>query len=901
MLRSLYTGVAGLRNHQVKMDVTSHNIANVNTTGYKAQRITFKEGFTQMLRGATRPAGDHGGINPMQIGLGMAIGSIDSIMDQGSLQSTGQLTDLAIEGRGFFAFSNGAGGMFYGRNGALQLNSNGFLVSPTNGFSLLGLTANAKGELEPNAVPGPIKIPFAEKAPASATTEINFACNLDADGVGLGTWQHTAAFLTYAAGENLLTGLRDTNGNALGMRVGHQLEISFNVPDSNGVNETQTFRFTVTDSTDNPAENLTNNLVRTLQDLADAITKALNTTDPNTPWELYDPTPNGFATVDEFSGQIVIHPGTPAHNDRGINNLRIGNATHPTSNSFVANTFQWSGTVIPETSAGNFSSSGLNDNRRVLAGVTLETPFTRFNPVNGHVSDNIFNANGRVLGLSLGDPISIAGTIGSNAVTGIPPLEFSNGILASRAGTPRAPTSPANHSMTAPNPNGGPDIVATGVIDYPATSGSIWVWQQVGGVNANTWRVVAGEANPLVTAAPIPVLIEGQQPTPPGQGTGSFNAPSDDATTVAPDAVPNPSPNLTNGTPARGWYQVGSSNQFLAVNPENYTMTMQDLLEHIQFALRLPDEVPSSSGMAQRSVEINTIDGDPRAPVGGIVIRGQPGRAFAISGLAISARQATVGSDISPSVFNANMSPTTFQTARDTAVHATPIEVFDETGAAHTVLTTFTHSGIPGQWLWEITTREGQPIISGNRGRVTFAEDGSPANWTFDDGTTSFRFNPNNGSSVLDIRLDVGHNGIFTGLTQFRSASTSSARNQNGYPMGNLAEISISENGEINGLYTNGVSRMLAQILLAEFTNPAGLLRAGDSMWAESNNSGESHLFRPGVGTPSSIKPGALEMSNVDLASEFTDLITTQRGYQANARVISTTDNLLQELVQLVR
>jgi len=109
MLRSLYTGIAGLRNHQLKMDITSHNIANVNTTGYKAQRITFKEGFSQMLKGATRPAGNASGTNPMQVGLGMAVGSIDNIMEQGAMQSTGQLTDLGIEGRAFFAFSNGIG------------------------------------------------------------------------------------------------------------------------------------------------------------------------------------------------------------------------------------------------------------------------------------------------------------------------------------------------------------------------------------------------------------------------------------------------------------------------------------------------------------------------------------------------------------------------------------------------------------------------------------------------------------------------------------------------------------------------------------------------------------------------------------------------------------------------
>ena len=121
---------------------------------------------------------------------------------------------------------------------------------------------------------------------------------------------------------------------------------------------------------------------------------------------------------------------------------------------------------------------------------------------------------------------------------------------------------------------------------------------------------------------------------------------------------------------------------------------------------------------------------------------------------------------------------------------------------------------------------------------------------------------------------------------------------------GNLfstAGNSVTEKGEIKGVYTNGVNKTIAKILLAEFNNPAGLLRKGDSMVAESSNSGESALYIPGEGTTSSIKPGALEMSNVDLASEFTDLITTQRGYQAASKIITTSDSLLQELVQLVR
>jgi len=171
----------------------------------------------------------------------------------------------------------------------------------------------------------------------------------------------------------------------------------------------------------------------------------------------------------------------------------------------------------------------------------------------------------------------------------------------------------------------------------------------------------------------------------------------------------------------------------------------------------------------------------------------------------------------------------------------------------------------------------------------------------FDDNSTGFRFDPMNGSNIVSIDLDIGTPGSFGGITQFRSPSTTVARYQDGYPMGKLQEISIDETGEITGIYSNGVSKAIARIYVAEFNNPAGLFKVGDSMMAVSNNSGEAVMLRPGVGSSTKIKPGALEMSNVELATEFTNMISTQRGFQANARVITTSDSMLQELVQLVR
>src|SRR5437868_12684417 len=108
MMRSLFSGVSGLRNHQVRMDVIGNNVSNVNTVAFKAGRVTFKEGFAQLVQSASRPSESEAqGVNPMQVGLGSQIGSIETMFSQGNLETTGQNTDLAIQGNAFFVMKRG--------------------------------------------------------------------------------------------------------------------------------------------------------------------------------------------------------------------------------------------------------------------------------------------------------------------------------------------------------------------------------------------------------------------------------------------------------------------------------------------------------------------------------------------------------------------------------------------------------------------------------------------------------------------------------------------------------------------------------------------------------------------------------------------------------------------------
>ena len=177
MLRSLSSAVAGLRNQQTKMDVIGNNVSNVNTVAFKAGRVTFKEGFAQLVQSATRPntAGD-GAMNPMQVGLGSQIGSIETMFSQGNLESTGQNTDLAIQGNAFFVVKNGAD-TFYTRAGNFSVDSNGELVSGVNGAAVQGRLA-VDGKL--TSAVGNLEIPFGQIAKANATTKVMLSGNLDA-------------------------------------------------------------------------------------------------------------------------------------------------------------------------------------------------------------------------------------------------------------------------------------------------------------------------------------------------------------------------------------------------------------------------------------------------------------------------------------------------------------------------------------------------------------------------------------------------------------------------------------------------------------------------------------------------------------------------------------------------
>jgi flagellar hook protein FlgE len=178
MLRSLFSGISGLRAHQQMMDITGNNIANVNTAGFKSSQSIFEDTLSQMLRPAGAPQGGNGGTNPAQVGLGVRMAAITTNFSQGAAQTTGRSTDLMISGDGFFVV-RGGGEQLYSRAGAFSFDADGRLVNP-GGQVVQGWTA-ANGAVNPSATPSDITLPIGILRQPQPTKSVVIGGNLPAD------------------------------------------------------------------------------------------------------------------------------------------------------------------------------------------------------------------------------------------------------------------------------------------------------------------------------------------------------------------------------------------------------------------------------------------------------------------------------------------------------------------------------------------------------------------------------------------------------------------------------------------------------------------------------------------------------------------------------------------------
>ncbi len=680
-LRSLFSGVSGLRNHQVMMDVIGNNISNINTIGFKSARVSFSETFAQILRGATQPSGESGGTNPIQVGLGMNISSIDTIFTQGNLETTGQVTDLAIQGNGFFIVKKG-GKNYFTRAGSFRFDANGNLVDSATGAIVQGKMADASGLVPPGAKLEDIKIPFGQKSPAKATSVIKLTGNLNAGGVPKGNILRSARLYAVEDGNSDVNDLLAT-GSANTMITG-MISGSTTVTVQDGT-KVKTYTYVSKDG------GVGDGNFHTLNDLI----KEINN----------DFAGSLFASIDS-QGRIVLTSSVDQ-------------------------------TVLISSNNRNFESalSGLNGNYSSNSN-KLSDKFSHVARADDLLI-NLRDAQGNDLGLVAGDTITIDGKVGGKAIS-----------------------------------------------------------------------------------------------------TVNFSV--------------------------------------------NATSKYKDFADAVKNAFRIGNP---------KGVEI-----DP--DTGSLVINADGGKAYEITELNISAS----GRDRFNSIFeNKPGNWLEVQKAEDVEV-STTVTVYDSLGNRHNITLKFVKDAtVPNQWSWTASVAGKEVIIAGGSGKIVFNQDGSIRSFFFDDGSSTLKIDPgDNSAKTLEIVIDPGKIGEFAGITQMEGTSSLIA-DQDGYGLGFLNTISVSEDGKILGVFSNGTVRVLAQILIATFNNPSGLVRVGDNMFDISANSGAPIIDEPGSAIQSKVMSGVLEQSNVDLAEEFTRMIIAQRGFQANARIITASDEFLQEIVNLKR
>lgn len=238
---------------------------------------------------------------------------------------------------------------------------------------------------------------------------------------------------------------------------------------------------------------------------------------------------------------------------------------------------------------------------------------------------------------------------------------------------------------------------------------------------------------------------------------------------------------------------------------------------------------------------------------------------------------------------------------RDPNIVNGTITVYDSLGTAHQVTLQFTKTD-QNQWNFRATV-PGESTFDGKdvnyTGELSFNADGSLDTASMIPSSPTMIFAPRGGAQPLEIDLDFGQS--FDGITQLSNSSVLSALSQDGAPSANLSNLTVDQYGYVQGVFSNGTTKQLAQVMVATFANPNGLLGTGDNLFKAYANAGQARIASMGEESGTTVQAGALEMSNVDLSEEFTKMIQAQRGFQANSRVISTSDQILQELTNLIR
>lgn len=841
-MRSLWSGVSGLQAHQVAMDVEGNNISNVNTTGFKYSRVDFGTMFSQTVKIATAPTDGRGGSNPLQIGLGVSVSSTTRIHFQGSVQTTDKNTDVAINGDGFFMVSDDGGLTNYlTRSGDFKLDAYGNFVNNA-GFVVQGWNINWDDQtIDSSRSPQNIFIDPGMHIPAAKSTEVAIKANLNS-GLNIGTSSRNLYALDSVHGWNTKTQRAE---------------------DENDTGTTQFY------TTSKNAVEVTEKGVDA-GSLFNANGQGLNLREGQGIWVSYADAKFTTATAgangvfnenSQTTQQNVIFWGNKdnaVNLDITLNGVNIQNANIRSLDEAIAyiNTF----TAPTDT----------RDGTGVKAVKKADGSGIEF------VNDNADGTTDNMKNIDL--VVKQTNTAGERF---------------------RVTWNQQNQNFTA----------AT----VKANGNSAWITGGTAGLTEERVQIITAHKY-VYSSTPVNI--------PP-----MYN----------PDGGPGYDPANQNnpGTAENNYFQAVQGG---LLNTDSRTFrTTEDLRELLQRDARYGVDYDGSGGFEIDGRDVNegvkvvvTENGNfaisnpneiPQRP--GFVMPGAPGTqdnrtthnmSFNIT--AYSNKQGTVSTnDAFTKIFKAFDGVLTVggqikeSEQLKLSAFSAGLEIYDSLGSKHTLEVQFVKQSTTqdGGNEWQMIIRVPEPAEINTTGEgptniivgtARFNNDGSLANYT----PKTINFSPNNGAAPnQQIKLSFGTSGSNDGLVSSNSASTLTGQATDGYTSGNLKPdaIRVDDKGNILGEFTNGKTFAVAKIAMASVANNSGLEEIGGNLFKVTANSGNIVVGEAGTGGRGEMKTSALEMSNVDLSRSLTELIIIQRGYQANSKTISTSDQMLQTLIQL--
>ncbi|EAI2043878.1 flagellar hook protein FlgE [Campylobacter jejuni] len=837
MMRSLWSGVSGLQAHQVAMDVEGNNISNVNTTGFKYSRADFGTMFSQTVKIATAPTDGRGGSNPLQIGLGVSVSSTTRIHSQGSVQTTDKNTDVAINGDGFFMVSDDGGLTRYlTRSGDFKLDAYGNFVNNA-GFVVQGWNINWDTQsIDSSRTPQNIFIDPGMHIPAAKSTEVAIKANLNS-GLNIGNAARPLYALDSIHGFNKKTG-ETKNENDTGIT-------QFYTTSKNGIEVTEK-------GVDAGA-------------LFNGKGQGLNLREGQGIWVSYA---NSTFSTDKGNSNVFDPNNKTAQN----NVIFWGDQNKPVIMDITLNGVQIR-----------------NDNIKSLdEAIAYINTFT--NPADGRDGTGVIATKKED-----GSGITFTNQ-NSNGTTD----NMKNIDLQINTGNQ------AGELQTVPVANGNFNWNAMNLNSLTAQGDSKWI---AGNFQNNGNRVQVVTAHKYVYSS-NPVQIAPMY-NPDGGKTwnqGDMN---------------------TAGTPENN-YRLAMNGALLNTQVRTFRTT-EDLRELLQRDARYGVDYDGSGGFEVNGSDVNegvtitiTENGNfsisnpnkTTTPPAGIQQNNRTNHDLNFNVTAYTDALGKVSTnDAFTKIFKAFDGVQTVGSQKKESeqlklsAFSAGLEIYDSLGSKHTLEVQFVKQSTTqdGGNEWQMIIRVPEPAEINTTGEgpnnivvgtARFNNDGSLASYN----PKTLNFSPNNGAAPnQQIKLSFGTSGSNDGLVSSNSASTLTGQATDGYTSGNLKPdaIRVDDKGNILGEFTNGKTFAVAKMAMASVANNSGLEEIGGNLFKVTANSGAIVVGEAGTGGRGEMKTSALEMSNVDLSRSLTELIIIQRGYQANSKTISTSDQMLQTLIQL--